>query len=151
MSFLFGICTCFIVMPEIENITSFSWDESRDQVSKFPAIGFRSNCFWQWYMMTSWHWLTSPWPKLPLFRRQHMQMICHEWRVLYFSSNFTDNYWHSSLAHIYGNRGRLIKHSLNYWPFWGDSTMIGGFSLRGSSNEELSCLVCCQPGLGVTK
>ena len=37
-------------------------------------------------------WVNSspPETKWPLFRRRHFQMHFHEWKVLYFDSNFTD-------------------------------------------------------------
>ena len=32
----------------------------------------------------------SPWTKWPPFHRQHFQMHFHEWKFLYFDSNFTE-------------------------------------------------------------
>ena len=34
--------------------------------------------------------LISPWTKWPKLRRRHFQMHFHEWKVLYFDSNFTE-------------------------------------------------------------
>ena len=38
----------------------------------------------------NWSWLISPWTKCPPFRRRYFQMHFHEWKVLYFESNFTE-------------------------------------------------------------
>ena len=78
---LHGLCPTDSYFTFLLNI-NFLWSKTN----------FHGKCGVSSLRTTSWHEMLThlPWTKWPPFPRRHFQIHFHEWKVLYFDSNFTE-------------------------------------------------------------